>query len=449
MADKRMISKNIIDSDKFLSMPTSARMLYIDLAVRADDDGFISPRRVMKVTGASDDDLRILVSKRYLIPFDTGVVVITDWLYHNIIRKDMYHQTIYTKEKELLRIPTRKADDLSYKKTKLIDLEAYTHINHLYDDRNFSAHPALNDNYELICPSQETTIANIKNIIKDIFIKPPIFIKNIVDMLTEDLQEKKYVYENSEEKLKIFLDNKYYAHMDLGMKKNLFKTLWSFCFCKPKDPDCQNNLDINRKALKVLFYSFNSEAIKYVSENADLFTVATDNKCIHNLILFLSAISELYSPLNSDVKEHIDKAIKESGDDFFISWFVKGEEEHLKALKNNTELNVKKIDIDWGVQHYKECGLYSELLEFFIIHYGNSNSFDMADTRYTYIIRPFLKDFTRDQLELLINKIEDNNQLNSRRLARMSNQEIYDIAKCKLPSDYKYPPNFSYKLKQD
>lgn len=114
MADKRMISKNIIDSDKFLSMPTSARMLYIDLAVRADDDGFISPRRVMKVTGASDDDLRILVSKRYLIPFDTGVVVITDWLYHNIIRKDMYHQTIYTKEKELLRIPTRKADDLSY-----------------------------------------------------------------------------------------------------------------------------------------------------------------------------------------------------------------------------------------------------------------------------------------------------------------------------------------------
>lgn len=336
-----------------------------------------------------------------------------------------------------------------HKKTKLIDLEAYTHINHLYDDRNFSAHPALNDNYELICPSQETTIANIKNIIKDIFIKPPIFIKNIVDMLTEDLQEKKYVYENSEEKLKIFLDNKYYAHMDLGMKKNLFKTLWSFCFCKPKDPDCQNNLDINRKALKVLFYSFNSEAIKYVSENADLFTVATDNKCIHNLILFLSAISELYSPLNSDVKEHIDKAIKESGDDFFISWFVKGEEEHLKALKNNTELNVKKIDIDWGVQHYKECGLYSELLEFFIIHYGNSNSFDMADTRYTYIIRPFLKDFTRDQLELLINKIEDNNQLNSRRLARMSNQEIYDIAKCKLPSDYKYPPNFSYKLKQD
>ena len=107
------------------------------------------------------------------------------------------------------------------------------------------------------------------------------------------------------------------------------------------------------------------------------------------------------------------------------------------------------VDINWVVQHYKECGLYSELLEYFIIRFGDSNSYDMADDRYAYIIRPFLKDFTRDQLELLINKIEDNNQLNSRRLARMSNQEIYDIAKCKLPSDYKYPPNFSYKLKQD
>ena len=115
MADKRMLSKSIIDSDKFLSLPTSARMLYVDLAIRADDDGFITPRRVMKVTGASDDDLRILISRRYLIPFNTGVVVITDWLYHNVIRKDLYHQTIYIKEKELLKIPTsRKAANLSY-----------------------------------------------------------------------------------------------------------------------------------------------------------------------------------------------------------------------------------------------------------------------------------------------------------------------------------------------
>ena len=78
MADKRMLSKSIIDSDKFLSMPTSARMLYVDLAVRADDDGFITPRRVMKVTGASDDDLRILISRRYLLPICHTDCVLND-----------------------------------------------------------------------------------------------------------------------------------------------------------------------------------------------------------------------------------------------------------------------------------------------------------------------------------------------------------------------------------
>lgn len=115
MADRRMLSKTIIDSDKFVSMPISAKMLYVDLAIRADDDGFITPRRIMKMTGASDDDLKILILKGYIIPFNTGVVVITDWFYHNVIRKDVYHPTIYVKEKCLLKAPVgRKSPSLSY-----------------------------------------------------------------------------------------------------------------------------------------------------------------------------------------------------------------------------------------------------------------------------------------------------------------------------------------------
>ncbi len=72
MADRRMLSKSIMDTDNFIEMPSTARLLYVDLVLRADDDGFISPRKVMKVTGASEDDLRILIAKKYLIPFNTG-----------------------------------------------------------------------------------------------------------------------------------------------------------------------------------------------------------------------------------------------------------------------------------------------------------------------------------------------------------------------------------------
>ena len=103
MADKRMFSKSIIESDLFIDMPVSARLLYYDLGMRGDDDGFVdSPKRVLRMTGASDDDLKILIVKQFLIPFDSGVVVIRHWKLHNYIRSDRYKPTRYQAEKKLL-----------------------------------------------------------------------------------------------------------------------------------------------------------------------------------------------------------------------------------------------------------------------------------------------------------------------------------------------------------
>ena len=107
-----------------------------------------------------------------------------------------------------------------YRKTDLLDLEAYTNISHLYDHRNFSAHPVLNDNYELISPSKETTIAHIKNILENILVKPPIFIKKVTDMLLEDLSEKKSIYKGEPEKLREYLCRKYFDRMSVNMKKS-------------------------------------------------------------------------------------------------------------------------------------------------------------------------------------------------------------------------------------
>lgn len=102
MAEKRMFSKSIIDSDDFIDMPMSARLLYYDLAMRADDDGFITPRKVVRMTGASNDDLKILALKKFIIPFESGVVVIKHWRIHNYIRKDTYHETTYKDQKSSL-----------------------------------------------------------------------------------------------------------------------------------------------------------------------------------------------------------------------------------------------------------------------------------------------------------------------------------------------------------
>ena len=103
MAQRRMFSKKITETDLFLDMPMSAQCLYFHLNMSADDDGFIgNAKTIRRMIGASEDDLKLLLAKEFLIPFDNGVVVIKDWKIHNYIQKDRYNETIYKDEKSTL-----------------------------------------------------------------------------------------------------------------------------------------------------------------------------------------------------------------------------------------------------------------------------------------------------------------------------------------------------------
>lgn len=109
MAQRRMFSPQIVCSEEFLTMPVSSRELYFQLGMQADDDGFIQPKLIMKLTGATDDDLKVLLAKRFLLAFDGGVVVIKHWLIHNLIQKDRYHPTRFQDQKKTLLIKENKA----------------------------------------------------------------------------------------------------------------------------------------------------------------------------------------------------------------------------------------------------------------------------------------------------------------------------------------------------
>jgi hypothetical protein len=103
MAQRRMFSLKIIDTDMFLDMPQSTRLLYYELCMRADDDGFVaSPKKILKMVGCSEDDYKILMAKQYIIPFESGICVIKHWLVHNLIRSDRYIETEYELEKSML-----------------------------------------------------------------------------------------------------------------------------------------------------------------------------------------------------------------------------------------------------------------------------------------------------------------------------------------------------------
>ena len=113
MKDHRMFSLYVIDSDAFLDMPLSAQAVYFHLCMRADDDGFVNnPKKIQRMIGASDDDLKLLMAKQFVIPFDTGVIVIRHWRVHNTIRKDMYKPTLCQQESEQIETDSTKTYQL-------------------------------------------------------------------------------------------------------------------------------------------------------------------------------------------------------------------------------------------------------------------------------------------------------------------------------------------------
>ncbi|MDT2673242.1 replisome organizer [Enterococcus dongliensis] len=100
MANRRMFSKDVIDSDRFLDMPPTTQNLYFHLGIQADDDGFVaSPKKVKRASSATDDDLKLLEAKKFIISFESGVIVIADWKLNNYIQKDRYTPTIHLEEK--------------------------------------------------------------------------------------------------------------------------------------------------------------------------------------------------------------------------------------------------------------------------------------------------------------------------------------------------------------
>lgn len=111
MANRRMFSKVITNSDLFLDMPMSSQLLYFHLGMNADDDGFVQLRSVMRTLGSTEDDARVLFAKAMLLKFEDGVVVIRDWLIHNEIRRDRYKPSFYSEQKNLLTVlPNRRYD---------------------------------------------------------------------------------------------------------------------------------------------------------------------------------------------------------------------------------------------------------------------------------------------------------------------------------------------------
>ncbi len=127
MAERRMFAKTIVLSDAFLDLPMSARCLYFTLGMLADDDGFVNaPRSIMRQCGASDDDMKLLLAKKFALLFDSGVIVIKHWRINNYLQKDRYKDTKYLEERAQLMQDQNGAYTLKDPEESMYTQDAYT-----------------------------------------------------------------------------------------------------------------------------------------------------------------------------------------------------------------------------------------------------------------------------------------------------------------------------------
>ncbi len=129
MAERRMFAKTIVTSDAFLDMPITARCLYFTIGMFADDDGFVNnPKSIMRQIGASEDDMRVLIARKFLIPFDSGVIVIKHWRINNYLQKDRYNPTKYVDEKDTLVIEPNGSYRLTNEENPMYTHDVYTQV---------------------------------------------------------------------------------------------------------------------------------------------------------------------------------------------------------------------------------------------------------------------------------------------------------------------------------
>lgn len=332
--------------------------------------------------------------------------------------------------------------DNIYKKTELLSVDEYTEISHIYDHRCLSAHPTLNDDYELIEPSKEQILSDIKSAYSSIFIKSPILISNVIDKLTDDLAEKKNIFEGDVSQLDTYLRNNYFLHMNAKMIEKTFKALWKFCFVSNTDTNFDENRTINRRALETLLSDHFDLLLDKIRTEQNLFKLSNKEDCIFQLCIVLAKYPTIYECLAKEVQLILLNSIKDNVNLKAFCWFISTKQKNISDLeeyideKPFSELypNVLKFCND----SYINAGLSDCYLDFCIKYFSYSYNYDSADERYQYAISTNLKFMSKNQFLSLLAVIESNDQIYGRRNNNDCCKEILEVINNKYKDEIEF-----------
>ena len=323
-------------------------------------------------------------------------------------------------------------------RTELLSDESYAMIEHIYDLRNLSAHPAMNDDYELISPTPEMTVAYIKKALEDIFVKPSVFADSIVHRMSDDIAARKELFQDDYDGFSLFLDKVYFRRMSTKMLTKVFTAFWKFTFIKTKDDGeiFAENRRINRKTLEIMLNAHCHELCEHIEHNKSYFSIAGNSACMAHACVLLAYYPQVYSKLEDTIKLQL-KSFNEN-DIHIIKWFETGNlEAHLNALKIRKDyVSAKLLEIlEIVCKKQGQPALFSKLL---IDHYAKTCSFTSARDRFDYMIEPYIDRFSNGDLIRLIEIINSNDQIYNYSGQRSRNDSIMTLAKFFLPEDFDY-----------
>lgn len=331
-----------------------------------------------------------------------------------------------------------------YKETELLNDESYKVIEHIYDLRNFSAHPALTEDYELVSPTPEMTVAYIKKSLDDIFTKPSVFAQNIVDRMSDDIASKKDIYYGNSQEFKNYLKRAYLQRMSPKMTQQVFKAFWKFTFIKAEGEVFESNRLINRKVLESIL-DYNGEVIcKFIEENMNYFSVSQSSNCLTHVCVLCAYYPRVYHCLEQNTQYQLISFDENSCE--LIKWFIVGDlDQHVAMFKSSQDLLPRRIlDVFRKIcERQGQSNLFNKLI---IKHYAQSTSFASARNRFDFMVKHYMEHFTAVDFIELIDVINNNDQIYNYGWQTERNDQILEIALPLLPSGFnlsKYE-NFSY-----
>ena len=331
-------------------------------------------------------------------------------------------------------------------KTELLTDESFAMIEHIYSLRNFSAHPAMNADYELISPSAELTVAYIKQALKDVFIKPSVFADNIVDRISDDIASKKDLYRRDYFAFKQYLERVYFQRMSDKMVCQVFKAFWKFTFLKLDDESVyKENRLINRLTLEAILDNFQDVVCRFISDNTSYFSVAQEEICLKHICILLALFPKVYEELDESTRYQID-GFNDEHEIRMIKWFIIGDlKQHIadfRTDKNNLSRSYLKI-LRIICNRQGEPSLFNR---FIINFYARSTSYNSTRLRFDYVLSDYFDIFSAEDYIEIISAINSNNQIYGYGWQTERNDRLLEHARPLLPDDFSFDdyPNFRF-----